>query len=217
MHVNPCRSCGHSNLKQVLSLGRTPLANALLNAAQLNEPEPTYPLDLVFCMKCTLVQITESVPPENMFSQYLYFSSVSGALLEHARQNAETMIKNRGLDGESFVVEVASNDGYLLQNYKAHGIPVLGIEPATNIATVAESERGIRTLNNFFSEKLAEQLSDDGLRADVIHANNVLAHVPDLNGFVRGLRLLLKDNGVAVVEVPYVKDLIDHCEFDTIY
>jgi SAM-dependent methyltransferase len=215
--VNPCRSCGHSNLELVLSLGRTPLANALLSVAQLKEPEPTYPLDLVFCMNCTLVQITESVPPEEMFIEYPYFSSFSNALLEHARENAEIMIKTRGLDRESFVVEVASNDGYLLQNYKAHGIPVLGIEPATNIATVAESERGIRTLNDFFSEKLAEQLSADGLRPDVIHANNVLAHIPDLNGFVRGLRLLLKDNGVAVVEVPYVKDLIDHCEFDTIY
>jgi SAM-dependent methyltransferase len=213
---NSCRSCGSNELELVLSLGRTPLANALLTAKQLDQPEPTYPLELFFCMNCALVQITETVPPEQLFREYLYFSSFSNALLEHARENAEAVIATRGLNSESLVVEIASNDGYLLQNYLKQGIPVLGIEPAVNIARVAE-EHGIRTLNEFFGSALAEQLSGEGLRADCIHANNVMAHVPDLNGFVRGLRLLLKPDGVAIIEVPYVRDLVDHTEFDTIY
>ena len=215
--VNSCRACGAGDLELVLSLGRTPLANALLSLDQLNEPEQTYPLELFFCMKCALVQIAETVPPEKLFREYLYFSSFSNALVQHAREIAETVMATRHLNGESLVVEIASNDGYLLQNYQSRGIPVLGIEPAMNIARVAEQERGIRTLNEFFGAALAEQLSADGLRADCIHANNVMAHVPDLNGFVRGFRLLLKDDGIAIIEVPYVKDLVDHTEFDTIY
>ena len=214
---NSCRACGAGDLELVLSLGRTPLANALLSRDQLNEPEQTYPLELFFCMNCALVQIAETVPPEKLFREYLYFSSFSNALVQHAREIAETVMATRHLNGESLVVEIASNDGYLLQNYHHRSIPVLGIEPAMNIARVAVQERGIRTLNEFFGVTLAEQLSADGLRADCIHANNVMAHVPDLNGFVRGLRVLLKDDGLAIIEVPYVKDLVDHTEFDTIY
>lgn len=212
-----CRSCGQPDLQLVLSLGSMPLANALITAEQLDQPESTYPLELVFCSNCTLVQITETVPPEELFRDYLYFSSFSDTMLRHAQAVVERVLEWRPLNANSLAVEIASNDGYLLQYYKQAGIPVLGIEPAVNIAQVAQDERGIRTLSDFFGAATAERLVEQGERADVIHANNVLAHVPDLNGFVRGLRLLLKPEGVAIIEVPYVKDLIDRCEFDTIY
>lgn len=213
----PCRSCGEIGLEEVLSLGRTPLANALLTTEQLDRPEETYPLDLVFCPRCSLVQITETVPSEKLFGEYLYFSSFSDTMVRHAEEVVERLVPSRGLGGESLVVEVASNDGYLLQYYKRAGIPVLGVEPASNVARVAEEERGIPTLTEFFGDDLARRLADDGRRADVVHANNVLAHVPDLNGVVEGIGLLLKDDGVAVIETPYVKDMLDRREFDTIY
>lgn len=212
-----CRSCGNTDVKQVLSLGQTPLANALLTAGQLAENEEMFPLNLVFCPPCTLVQITETVSPEKLFREYFYLSSFSDTMLRHAADAAAQMIASRGLGPESLVVEVASNDGYLLRHYKHAGVPVLGIEPAVNIASAAEQDHGIRTIREFFTEQLAEHLRSEGHRADLIHAHNVLAHVPDLNGFVRGLSKLLKDDGVAVIEVPYVKDMIDACEFDTIY
>jgi SAM-dependent methyltransferase len=212
-----CRSCGETDLKLVLSLGRMPLANALLTKEQLNQPEDTYPLDLVFCPRCTLVQITETVPPEKLFREYLYFSSFSDTVLHHSKELATRLIHSRHLDGGSLVVEVASNDGYLLQYYKQAGIPVLGIEPAVNIARVAREKQDIPTLCEFFGAKLARQLKDQGKQGDVIHAHNVLAHVADLNGFVEGIRILLKKEGVAIIEVPYVKDMIDRSEFDTIY
>ncbi len=212
-----CRSCGRPGLELVLSLGDTPLANSLLTEEQLNQPESTYPLDLVFCSGCSLVQITETVPPEKLFRDYLYFSSFSDTMLRHAREIVQRVREARRLDSRSLAMEIASNDGYLLQYYKQAGIPVLGIEPAVNVARVAEDERGIRTISEFFGSEVARRLADQGERADVIHAHNVLAHVPDLNGFVEGLRLVLKDDGVCVIEVPYVKDLVDRCEFDTIY
>ncbi len=211
-----CRSCGQTDLQLILSLGGTPLANALLTAAQLTQEEDTYPLDLVFCPACTLVQITKTVPPEKLFREYLYFSSFSDTVLENARALAERLIALRHLDKKSLVVEIASNDGYLLQNYCNHGIPVLGIEPARNIARVAE-ERGIRTISEFFSTSLAQQLRQRSESAHVIHANNVVAHVADLHGVVEGIATLLKPDGVAVIENHYVKDLIDHVEFDSIY
>jgi len=212
-----CRSCGASDLKMVLSLGKTPLANALLTKEQLNQPEPTYPLDLVFCPNCTLIQITETVPPEILFREYLYFSSFSDTMLSHAKELAKRLIDSHHLNGNSLVIEVASNDGYLLQYYKKSGVPVLGIEPAVNIAKVAQEKLGIRTISEFFCNNLAEQLKEQDESADVIHAHNVLAHVAGLNDFVHGMKTLLKENGVVVIEVPYVKNLIDHCEFDTIY
>jgi hypothetical protein len=199
-----------------MSLGRTPLANALLTAEQLNGHEDTYPLDLAFCEDCTLVQITETVPPARLFSEYSYFSSFSDTMLRHAETLVERVIRERGLGDGALVAEVASNDGYLLQFYHRAGIRVLGIEPAGNIAKVAE-EKGIPTVVDFFGESSARRLAERGDRADVIHANNVLAHVPDLPGFARGLSAMLTDAGVAIIEVPYVKDLIDHREFDTIY
>ncbi|HCF99366.1 MAG TPA: methyltransferase [Chloroflexi bacterium] len=211
-----CRSCGSSNLELILSLGRTPLANALVSPDHLDDPEPTFPLDLAFCPQCTLVQITHSVPPEELFSEYVYFSSFSDTMLRHSRGLVGRLIDQERLDASSLALEVASNDGYLLQYYRDRGIPVLGIEPAVNIARVAE-ERGIPTVCDFFGHELARRLRDEGRRADVVHANNVLAHVPDLNGFAQGLGIVLKDDGVAVIEVPYVRNLIDQVEFDTIY
>ena len=216
-HSSACRSCEAIGLTSIVDLGRTPLANALLTTEQLDIPEETYPLDLVFCPRCTLVQITETVAPEKLFGEYFYLSSFSDTLLHHAEEIASRMKKTRGLDEQSLVVEVASNDGYLLQYYKSAGVTVLGVEPARNVARIAETERGIPTLCGFFDERLAARLVAQGQSADVIHANNVLAHVSELNGFVRGLRLALKDEGVVVIEVPYVKDMIDRCEFDTIY
>ena len=213
---NACRSCGYAELPKVLSLGRTPLANALLTSEQLQQPEETYPLELVFCSQCSLVQLTESVSPEKLFREYVYFSSFSDTMLRHAQTLCSDFIGSRQLDATSLVVEVASNDGYLLQFYQRAGVPVLGIEPATNVAQAAK-QKGIRTVCDFFDEQLAKRLVAEGSRADVIHAHNVLAHVPDLNGFVRGLRELLKDEGVIVVEVPYVKDMIYAAEFDTVY
>ena len=212
-----CRSCGSTALKSVLSLGRTPLANALLTEPQLAQPEETFPLELVFCPDCTLVQITETVPPEKLFREYLYFSSFSDTMLRHARELVDEITDSRRLDSSSLVVELASNDGYLLQYYMERDVPVLGIEPAVNIARVAWEERGVPTISEFFGEELAGRLTAGGQKADVIHAHNVLAHVADLNGFVEGIHVLLKEDGVAVIEVPYVKEMIDRCEFDTIY
>ncbi len=200
----------------MLSLGRTPLANALLTREQLDRPEPRFPLDLAFCPVCAMVQITERVPPEAMFRDYAYFSSFSNTIVAAAKALAARLVRERGLGPASLVMEVASNDGYLLQHYRDAGIPVLGIEPAVNIAKVA-NERGIRTRCEFFGRDLAAVLAAEGLQADVLHANNVLAHVPDLNGFVAGIARALKPGGVAVIEAPYVRDMIEKCEFDTIY
>ena len=212
-----CRACGFDGLTLVLSLGQTPLANALLTRDQLQLPEPVFPLDLAFCPGCSLVQILETIPPETMFSSYPYFSSFSDTTVRNAERIARRLIGTRKLDTRKLVVEIASNDGYLLQFYKQVGVPVLGIEPASNIARVAEKERGIPTICEFFGVDLAQRLVRKGQRADIIHANNVLAHVPDLNGILEGIRILLGDDGVAVIEVPYVVDMIDRCEFDTIY
>jgi SAM-dependent methyltransferase len=200
-----------------LSFGNTPLADRLVTELQLEQQELTAPLDLVFCPNCTLVQITETVPPEILFCEdYPYFSSVSSALLQHSRENALELIRSRGLDSNSMVVEIASNDGYMLRNFVGSGIPVLGIDPAQAPVQAAQKE-GIPTLCRFFTRELAAQLRSEGRVADVVIANNVLAHVPDLNGFVEGIRTILKDTGVAVIEVPYLINLIESCEFDTIY
>lgn len=200
----------------VLSLGATPLANALLTEAQLSDLEPRFPLDVAFCTECALVQLTGTVSPELLFSDYVYFSSFSDAAVEHARRLADRVVADLALDGSSLVVEIASNDGYLLQHYVARGIPVLGVEPAGNVAQAAVA-RGIRTINQFFSDDAAQALAASGHQADVVHAHNVLAHVPDLNGFVSGLRRLLRPAGRAIVEVPWVGDLVRNVEFDTIY
>ena len=216
MIIQACRSCGGHHLELVLSLGETPLANALLTKEQLTQPEARFPLDLVFCTDCSLVQITETVPPEQLFSHYLYFSSFSDTMLRHAGQIAGRLIQERRLGPESLVVELASNDGYLLKFYRDAGVPVLGIEPAANIAEAAR-QSGIPTVTKFFGADVAAELRGSGQMADVVHANNVLAHVSDLNGFVSGIATILKPEGVAVVEVPHVKVMLEALEFDTIY
>ncbi|MBW2514730.1 MAG: class I SAM-dependent methyltransferase [Deltaproteobacteria bacterium] len=215
--IKVCRSCRNEGLISVLSLGETAISDRLLTKEQLDQPELTAPLELVFCRNCTLAQITESVDPEVLFCEdYPYFSSVSNTLLKHSRKNALDLIKTKGLGAGSLVIEIASNDGYMLKNFVAHDVPVLGIDPAVNPAKKA-IRAGIPTMTTFFTEKLAEQLSKEGKRADVVIANNVLAHVPDLNGFVKGIEILLKDEGTAVLEVPYLINLIENTQFDTIY
>lgn len=214
--IRACRACDAERLATILSLGETPLANALVDPAKAGGPEPRYPLDLVLCHGCSLLQITETVPPEVLFRDYRYFSSFSETMLKHANAIAQRLAHDRKLGPTSLAAEIASNDGYLLKNYVAKGIPVLGIEPARNVARVAE-ENGVRTVAEFFGRDVGAQLAANGMRADVIHANNVMAHVPDIRGVLAGVHAFLKDDGVFVMETPYVKPMLDHCEFDTIY
>jgi SAM-dependent methyltransferase len=212
-----CRSCGSSRLQTILAFGETPLADRLLTAEQLDKPEYKAPLTLALCQDCSLAQIIETVDPTILFyAEYPYFSSVSPSLLRHFGQSAEEILATKTLDQQSLVVEAASNDGYMLKNFAGRGIPVLGIDPSKAPAEAA-IKAGIPTMITFFGHELAQQLVAEGKRADVFLANNVLAHVPDLNGFVAGIKTLLKEDGLAVIEAPYVVDLIDHCEFDTIY
>ncbi|HWL71890.1 MAG TPA: class I SAM-dependent methyltransferase [Geminicoccus sp.] len=212
-----CRSCGRSHLRTFLSLGDLPLSDGFIAEADLGKAEPRFPLDVAFCEDCTLVQILKTVPPEELFGHdYPYFSSFTDALVAHARENVEARIRERRLGPDSFVVELASNDGYLLQHYQKAGIPLLGIDPAPGPVEAAR-KKGIDTRLAFFGLSVAQELAEAGKQADVIHGNNVLAHVADTNGFVQGIAALLKDDGVAVIEAPYVRDLIDHGEFDTIY
>ena len=215
--ITGCRSCGSNNLKPVINFGKTPLADALLKKEQLEQPELLVPLSVVFCSNCSLVQIVETVDPEVLFCRnYPYFSSTSRAYLAHSKKNADELIKSRKLNSKSLVIEPACNDGYMLKNFLEQGIPVLGVDPAEAPLKNAE-KAGIRTLCTFFSEDLATKLAQEGTKADVLIANNVLAHVADLNGFVEGVGAILKDTGVASIEVPYIADLTNNCEFDTIY
>ena len=216
LHVTRCRACGAREHLPILDLGAQPLANALRRPEDLATPERRYPLELNLCCSCSLLQIADSVPPEVLFAHYPYFSSVIEALVRHAREIALRMVREESLGPDSLVMEIASNDGYLLQHYRDAGLPVLGIEPASNIAEVAES-RGIQTRCEFFGSKLAGTLWAEGMRPSVIHANNVLAHVPDLTGFVEGIAMLLDAGGVAVIEAPYVRNLLEERQFDTIY
>jgi SAM-dependent methyltransferase len=212
-----CRSCGHEPMRDVLYLGEMPLANALLDGTSLTRPESRFPLTLALCSSCSLAQIRETIPPETLFSEYPYFSSFSDTMVQHAREVATQLIRTRQLGPSSLVVEIASNDGYLLQFFQQAGVPVLGVEPAGNVAQVARSQRGIPTVSEYFGLALAGRLRSERGAADVVIGNNVLAHVPDLNGFVEGVRQILKPSGVAVFEVPYIGDMLDRCEFDTIY
>ncbi|WP_376984648.1 class I SAM-dependent methyltransferase [Bosea sp. R86505] len=218
MTSHRCRACGCTDLKPVLDLGKVPLANSLLTAEEVAAgEEDRFPLALFFCPECTLVQIGETVIPDRLFKHYLYASSFSETMLRHARTLVERMIGERSLRGESLVVEIASNDGYLLQYYKQNGIPVQGVEPAENIAAMAVRDKGIPTLVEFFSSELGLRLAAEGRLADVVHAHNVFAHVPDPSDFVRGLKAVLKPEGVVVIEAPYLGTLIRKLEFDTIY
>lgn len=216
--ITNCRACGCPTLLPVVAFGQTPLADGLLTADQLSQPDLVAELTLMFCPRCALVQIRENVAPNILFGgDYPYFSSVSPALVRHFSASAESLIARCGLDADSWVVEAASNDGYMLRCFAEKDIPVLGIDPARGPAQAAQ-EKGIETLNTFFTRDLATRLrTEHGRGANVFLANNVLAHVPDLNGFVDGITIMLADRGVAVIEMPYVVDLVDHCEFDTIY
>jgi len=215
--VAQCRSCGGPMPEPFLDLGDTPIANRLLRDDQVELPEPQYPLAIGFCPRCTLVQLTYALPAEAIFdADYPYYSSVSDALCGHARRHALNLVAARELSSDSLVVEVASNDGYLLRNFIEAGVPVLGIEPAPGPAAAAR-QIGVPTVEEFFTTEYAEKLRTDGLRADVIIANNVMAHVPDLNGFVAGLAILVADDGVITIENPGVGDLVARGEFDTVY
>ena len=212
-----CIACAHRGLLPILDLGPMPRSDGLLDALQLGERESLVPLRLGYCQACTLVQLLETRPPEEMFGEdYLYFSSYSEELLHHSRENAHDLIKRRRLGPENLVVEIASNDGYMLKHFKEKGVSVLGIDPAKQPAMAAIREN-IDTVNDFFTRRLARELVAAGRRADLIIANNVVAHVADQNDFVAGMAELLGDDGLIVVEFPYVRDLVDFVEFDTIY
>ena len=208
-----CRSCNSENVKSIIPLGKLPLANALLpSAGALNEPR--HNLEVMLCGDCGLAQLRDEIDPAELFSDYVYFSSNSETMLKSAADLVEHLVPS--LSENAFVIEIASNDGYLLKNYIKHNINALGIDPAQNIAKVA-NENGIPTLCDFFGESLALNLALEGKQADIIHANNVMAHVPDINGFIKGVKHLLKPNGRAIIEVPYFLDLFEKLEFDTIY
>ena len=212
-----CRSCGSGSLEVFLRLGELPLPDALVREDELGGPEPRYPLELALCPSCALVQILESVPPEKLFvDNYLYFSSFSDDLMEHAREEALGLARELSLGPDSLVVEIASNDGYLLRNLVELGVPVLGIDPAPAQAEAAEAA-GVPTLQKFFGPWLAQRLRDEGRKADVIVANNVLAHTPDPNDLLAGMAALLTEDGVAAIENTYVRDLIGNLAFDTVY
>ncbi len=211
-----CLGCGNRLPAPFLDLGMTPLANALILPDQVNVPEETFPLAVAYCPACYLVQLMEQVPPEKMFSQYLYFSSYSDTFLSHARAMAQTLIDSFHLGPERRVLEIASNDGYLLQYFQEQGIPVLGIEPAKNIAEAARNQ-GIPTLTCFFGPDAVSDILNDFGQADVIIGNNVLAHVPAINDFLKAVKAVLAPDGIAVFEFPYLKHLLDKTEFDTIY
>lgn len=206
-----CRFCG-GPLVDVVDLGMSPLCESFLSADKLNAMEPFYPLKVRVCEHCFLMQLDQYVAPEHIFSEYAYFSSYSDAYLDHARRYVDGVVRRLGLGPESHVVELASNDGYLLQHFARHGVPMLGVEPAANVAQAAVA-RGVPTLVEFFSTKLAQQMK----RADLVIANNVLAQVPDLNDFVAGIAQLLKPRGVATVEFPHLAKLISENQYDTIY
>ncbi|MGH8035351.1 MAG: methyltransferase domain-containing protein, partial [Lysobacterales bacterium] len=194
----------------------SPLSNAFLGPDDLQKREPFYPLQVYVCDSCLLVQLMESENPEHIFSDYVYFSSYSDSWLKHAKDYTEKVTKRFGLGSGSLVVEIASNDGYLLQYFKQKNIPVLGIEPAANVAKVAQ-EAGIPTRVQFFGTQAAKELAAEAKRADLLVGNNVLAHVPDLNDFVKGMKILLKPHGVITVEVTHLLRLMEENQFDTIY
>lgn len=210
-----CRGCGSLLRTTFVDLGETPLANSYLAPDEVGR-ERTFPLHVRVCDECLLVQVDDVVPPERIFSDYAYLSSYSSSWVEHARRFAESAIERFDLDSSSLVVELASNDGYLLQHFRAKGIPVLGVEPAANVAEVAVGA-GIPTLVEFFGADVGRRLRDEGRSAQLVIANNVLAHVPDLNGFVAGIAHLLAPAGTASIEFPHLLNLIREVQFDTIY
>jgi hypothetical protein len=214
--MSKCRFCDNELELSFVDLGMSPLSNSYIPPEKLQKMEPFYPLHAFLCDQCFLVQLSEFESPENIFSEYAYFSSYSQSWLEHAKNYTDKMTERFGLNASSNVIEIASNDGYLLQYFNEKGIPVLGIEPAENVAKVA-IDAGIPTLTKFFGVSTAKELVSQGKLADLLLGNNVLAHVPDLNDFVAGLKILLKDTGVITLEFPHLQRLMEQTQFDTIY
>lgn len=215
--VNNCRICGHSLETSFCDLGMSPLSNSFLTKEQLANPEQLFPLHAMVCSSCFLVQVPMFERPENIFTEYAYFSSYSKSWLDHAKKYTDKMIQRFKFGPQHFVVEIASNDGYLLKFFKELGIPILGIEPAENVALVAQSSAGVPTLVKFFGRGLAEELSATTRKADLLIGNNVLAHVPDINDFVSGMKVLLSPTGVITMEFPHLLELMKENQFDTIY
>lgn len=211
-----CRFCNTKLKHQVVSLGSSPLSNSFLTEEQLQKSESFYPLEVYVCDNCFLVQLQEFESPEHIFSDYAYFSSYSDTWLKHAEEYVNKMIHSYSMDHKSFAVEIASNDGYLLQYFVKAGIPVLGIEPAANVAEVAR-QKGIPTVTIFFGSTTAVRLAQEKKKADLLLGNNVLAHVPDINDFVVGLKILLAPQGVITMEFPHLMRLMEEVQFDTIY
>ena len=211
-----CRLCHAPLTTSFVDLGMSPLCESFLSADQIDQMEPYYPLHALVCEECFLVQLKEYVKPEHIFTEYAYFSSYSTLWVEHARRYCEMIKARLGLGSKSQVFEIASNDGYLLQHFLPLGVPVIGIEPAANVAKAAR-QKNIPTLVEFFGLKLAQRLVSEGRRADLIIGNNVLAQVPDLNDFTAGMAHLLAPNGVITLEFPHLERLIDENQFDTIY
>jgi SAM-dependent methyltransferase len=211
-----CRSCGNGEGELILDLGIQPLANNLLRPEDLAKPEPRFPLRLFACRRCWLLQLADLVPPVELFSEYLYFTSFSDGMLRHAEAAAGRYVREFGLGPSSRVVEIASNDGYLLQHFQRAGVPCLGIEPAANIARVA-AEKGIETLTRFFTAGMARELVAARGPADLILGNNVFAHAPDTNDFTAGLKTLLRPQGRIILEFPYAAEMIERTQFDTVY
>lgn len=211
-----CRFCGAALENTFVDLGASPLAQSFLSQDKLNHMEPFYPLHVYVCRKCFLVQLQEFVTPENIFSDYLYFASYSDSWLAHARAYTDLMVQRFAINEKSLVVEIASNDGYLLQYFVEKKVPVLGVEPAANVAAVAV-QKGIPSLVKFFNSHTARELAAKGQKADLLLGNNVLAHVPDLNNFVAGMKILLKPTGVITMEFPHLMRLMEENQFDTIY
>jgi SAM-dependent methyltransferase len=216
MKIPSCRFCGQQLTHTFVDLGMSPLCESYVSVEQLNYMEPFYPLHVYVCDKCFLVQLLEYVNPAHIFSDYAYFSSYSDSWLQHARAYTEMAIARFGLHSTSQVIEIASNDGYLLQYFLERGIPVLGVEPAANVAGVARAKK-IPSVTKFFGEQTARELKADGKQADLLLGNNVLAHVPDINDFVKGMKILLKPNGVITMEFPHLMRLMEENQFDTIY
>ena len=211
-----CRSCGNELTYTFVDLGVSPLANSYLKAEQLEEMESFYPLHAYVCENCFLVQLNEFQSSEQIFGDYAYFSSYSESWLKHAREYTELMLDRFGFDSNHQIIEIASNDGYLLQYFRNKGLPVLGVEPAQNVAKVAR-DAGIPTLSKFFGVQTATEMAAQGKYADLMLGNNVLAHVPDLNDFVEGFRILLKPQGIITMEFPHLMRLMEQNQFDTIY
>jgi hypothetical protein len=216
MTVHHCRFCNAELQHSLVDLGMSPLSNAFLRPENLDEMERFYPLHARVCAQCLLVQVPEFQSPQDIFSDYAYFSSYSESWLRHAKEYVRDMVSRFTLNASSHVVEIASNDGYLLQYFKERNIPILGVEPASNVAAVAQ-KAGIPTIVKFFGVQTAQELAQQGHSADLLLGNNVLAHVPDLNDFVAGLEILLQPQGVITMEFAHVLHLIEQNEFDTIY